>query len=173
MTFSNAEKSEDWVHFEWFLWEYNARVGYSGIQKGTVGTVGYNMGDTMSVWGRTTSIPACIRPPQKKDSSIVEESNSNGTKRNKIKHTEAAVGLKCLHRHLTNYPVYPPNCLLFDWSNVIKQVGTHCRFLSSTPPLQLANGFFEQSKIFYLTYTEHYTVPLCMSSVVLHHVNNR
>ena len=50
MTFSNAEKSEDWVHFEWFLWEYNARVGYSGIQKGTVGTVRYNVGDTMSVW---------------------------------------------------------------------------------------------------------------------------
>ena len=61
--------SEYWVHFEWFLGGYNVSVGYSGIQWNTEGysgdIVGYNMGDTMSVWGRTTSIPRMHSPNTK------------------------------------------------------------------------------------------------------------
>ena len=102
-----------------------ATVGYRRVQWGQYDTM---WGIQCQCGGEPHQFPACIRPPQKKDSSIVEESNSNGTNRNKIELTEAVVGLKCLHRHLTNYPVYPPNCLLLEWSNVIKQVGTHCRF---------------------------------------------
>ena len=53
MTFSNAVKSEDWVHFEWFLWGYNASVEYSGLQWDTEG---YSGDSTIQCGGYNVSV---------------------------------------------------------------------------------------------------------------------
>ena len=141
------------MHFEWFLGGYNVSVGcYSGIQWNTEGyngdIVGYTMGDTMSVLGRTTSIPRMHLPNTKERFLHCRRIGFKWTKLNKIKHTEAVGKLKCLHNQLTNYPVVFPPSLLLEWSNVIKQVGTHCRFLSLAPQLQLSGSFLNDQKYF-------------------------
>ena len=78
ITRSNAVAWREMVHFEWFFDGYNAARDTKsvwGIQSQCGGNTMSMWGiQTMSVWGRTTSIVACIWPPQNK-SSIGKELN--------------------------------------------------------------------------------------------------
>ena len=148
-------------------------VGYSGIQKGTVGTVGYNMGDTMSVWGRTTSIP-CMHSPTTKERFF--NCRRIKLKRDQSKQNRAHRGCGWIKMSSQTFDQ------LSSLSSQLPFVGMEQCYKAGWDALQVSfldattatfRQLFEQSKIFYLIYTEYYTVPLCISSVVLYHVNNK
>ena len=123
-------------------------VGYSGIQKGTVGTVGYNVGDTMSVWGRTTSIP-CMHSPTTKERFF--DCRRIKLKRDQSKQNRAHRGcgwIKMSSQTFDQLSSLSSQLPFVGMEQCYKAGWDALQVFSSTPPLQLSGSFLNNQKYF-------------------------